>query len=91
MAEKGKEKLFLKSAPEPILQKNTRERRSKAIWRYMNSHSCINVAAMCDEAGIDRGNFNKYWKGEKKLPQKVLLKVEKVLVKYGLLVFNDSH
>jgi hypothetical protein len=81
-------KLFIKTAPDPVLQKKmntvTLQKRSKRIWKFLEKRRLIQVTILAEEVGYDKGNFWRYWKGKKKLPQDLLLKVEKVLEQYGL-------
>lgn len=82
-------KLFIKTPPEPKeikLQKKTRERRSQNIWTFFDTHPAINVRSIAKEVDYLPGNFDKYKRNKKTLPQHLLLKVENVLTKYGLNV-----
>lgn len=82
-------KLFIKTPPEPQevkLQKATRERRSLNIWKFLETHPGIRITYLATEVKYDQRNLDKYKQGKKTLPQHLLLKLESVLVKYGLNV-----
>lgn len=88
---KGGVKLFIKSAPAPKpvkLQKKTLERRSTAIWSFLEKRPLLALKRVAEASGWQVGNFQKYQKGKKKIPEKYLFKLEDLLESYGLTVFR---
>lgn len=92
---KGKAKLFIETPPEPViapkprkLQNKTRERRSAAIWSFLEKRPLLSRKPLSGACGWDQSNFLKYEKGKKKISEKYLFKLEKVLELYGLVVFR---
>lgn len=56
----------------------------KKIAGWLNEAALINRSALCKEAKIDRGNFDKYLKiGE--IPEKLIENIKKVISKYGYI------
>lgn len=68
------------------LQKETLERRSANVWKFIKIHPEISIRKIINKEGYDPSNFHKYKKAKKRLPQHLLLKIEKVLIRYGLVV-----
>lgn len=89
MSKKGA-KLFIKTAPEPQpvkMQKKTLERRSGKVWAFLENHPGIHIGKLITAIEYDSSNFRKYMNTRKKLPETLLLKVEKYLSDYGLNVY----
>ena len=81
-------KLFIKTPPEPVrLKKTTLETRSKRVWAFLEKHPGVHIQKMATAVEYDGSNFRKYMKAKKRLPQALLLKVEKYLKDYGLNVY----
>ena len=86
---KDKARLFIETIPElqpAKLQKKTLERRSQRIWNFIERRDCISLSCLASKVGYNRSNLNKYMAAKKKLPEHLLLKLEKELEKYGLNV-----
>lgn len=91
---KGEAKLFIKTQPAPVLapkqpklQKKTLERRSEAIWKFLEKRPHLARKRLAEDCGWHVGNLCNYEKKKSKIPQKHLLKLEKILELYGLTVF----
>lgn len=86
---KEKAKLFIQTPPEPVevkIHKEVRKRRSEKIWRFLDKRPLIKVGPLAEAAGYSPQNFDKYKRAKETLPQHLLLKVEAILVNYGLNV-----
>lgn len=86
MAKSGA-KLFIEKVPKPVelkLSKEQREKRSEALWIWLDRHKRINVKGICDDAGCARAGIVRAYKKRQTLNQSTLLKMESVLAKYGL-------
>lgn len=73
--------------PSPLLYKmkaKTRDRKSKAIWKYLDSHPLIQNNWLSKEIGWDRSNFKKYRIRKARLPQPAILRIEEILKDYGM-------
>lgn len=81
--------LTIETVAEPVLYKmkaKTRERKSAAIWKYLDDHPGLNVSWLAKQVGWDRSNFNKYRIRKAKLSQPDIILIEDTLVMYGLKV-----
>jgi hypothetical protein len=80
-------KLFIKTPTDPVPVKfhnATLETRSRIIWKFLEKRDLISIPWLAAKVGYDRSNFWRLMRDKKKLPQKLLVKVEKELSIYGL-------
>lgn len=76
-------KVPIKKEPPKQKEEPTKE-DGKKMAKWINEAVLLNLSALCKEAKVDRGNFDKYLKiGE--IPEKFIESVKKVISKYGYL------
>lgn len=58
------------------------------VKQWLKDHPRLNLAGICEDAGVDKGNFNRWFKGDKSLSEKSLSSIMQQLFNYGYKWFE---
>jgi len=64
----------------------TTEQKSKALYKWLESHPLVNLNGVCLEVGVDRANFVKGMSKKKILKEDILIKFQAALKEYGFSI-----
>lgn len=58
------------------------------VKQWLKDHPRLNLAGICEDAGVDKGNFNRWFKSDKSLSEKSLSSIMQQLFNYGYKWFE---